>query len=484
MRNRFSSLRFRLTILFVCIFGAVQAMLWLGTSLIVQRQLRSRVDEFLAQAAHTLADLLVARDLAEASITADEQIVNVIQSFVRQDLYVQLSRLPGEPLVQSRNLRGLQLPPPDEPPPATGFPLATTLPGSKARTITGENAALRIVSLILTSPNDATLTVQVARSMSSYERMIADLHRLLTITLIVSLVSGGTVAWFLAGRSLAPIGQIAKQARVLSVGDLSQRVSEPATHDEVAEMARIFNEMLDRLERELRNQRQFIANVSHELKTPLSVLLGEAQSHRGGIKDAAQAKEFVETVEEETRHMLRILECFLILRRTWAGQRLTIGEVVPMDEIVPMAVQRCKSLAATYNVGIVLRLDQESITSEPIVLGDSDLLRGIVENLLGNAIRHAPEGTSVVVSVQTQDGAVVVRVQDSSAGFQTEELDRVFDLFRQTLREQTGTVSGKSDVGLSMVKAVSELHGGNVVARNREDTTGAEFVVRLPLYQD
>jgi two-component system OmpR family sensor kinase len=294
---------------------------------------------------------------------------------------------------------------------------------------------------------------------------------------VISLVVAGATSWIMTGRSMQPIAQIAREARAISTANLGRRLPTPGTADEVGELVDVINAMLDRLQSEVGNQRQFISNVSHELKTPLTVLLGEVQAveRKGGQADMA---EFAKTVHDEARRMLRTVQSFLILSRVQRGDRLSIVSDVAIDETVIEAVQACQESEAGRGVRIVAHLDIDEAATEPVVRGDGDLLRSMLENLIHNAVRHSPESGVVRVETTVSVKDVAVVVTDSGPGIPEDHLHVIFEPFIQA--NPTGPGAGSAGVGLAIAKGVADLHGGTIWAENLPGG-GAKFTARLPL---
>lgn len=312
----------------------------------------------------------------------------------------------------------------------------------------------------------------------SIDRILQD-RGVLLIFVLSSLLIAALASWLLAGRILAPLRRVAAEARALSASDLSARIHVPSQHDEVHDMVVVVNGMLDRLQTQLANQQRFIADVSHELKTPLAVLLGEVQALRRSPDPAAACGAFADTVEAETRRLLRIVESFLILARARTGNRPAVVTPVPIEELVVGALHKCAREARQRGVRLVPQLHAGDGNAAPIVAGDSDLLAAMLENLVRNAVGHSPERQTVTVGVTLgAAGDVAVAVRDYGPPIPDNQLAGVFDLFRQS-RPGAPPAEG-AGVDLTIAKGVAELHRGSIEVENCPDG-GCVFRVRLPL---
>jgi signal transduction histidine kinase len=242
-------------------------------------------------------------------------------------------------------------------------------------------------------------------------------------------------------------------------------------------MVGVINEMLDRLEKDFQNQQRFVADVSHELRTPLAVLLGEVEDVRRQGNLDGRTTRFLNTVEEESRGLLRTVESFLTLSRARAGQRRPHLVPLSVEDVVLSAIRKCLPEAKLRAVRLVPCFDGADGGQEPVVLGELELLCSAVENLVHNAVRYSPQGEAVEVEVTSLDAHVDITVRDRGPGIPQEKVDTLFEIFEQA--RPAGKPSGSAGVGLSIANTVSELHGGAISVTNRCEG-GCEFCIRLP----
>ncbi len=478
MFEPFRTLRFKLTVLYVVVFGLLQALLWLSIDLMLTRELRERFDQELLQRASGLVETL-GRTFAEAT-PAPRAVADALKPFWGQNIYFEVTDAGGDVLARSPSMRGLDFPARRL---SGDDPLRIeTLRGEVAAALAGQGASLRMVTIHHPMPGGA-LRVQAASDAGPLNRMLSEVHRVLVLFALVSLLIAAVTSWLLAQRSLAPIGEIARRARHLSAQRLSERIPMPSAHDEVAEMVAVINEMLDRLEHEFADQRRFIAGVTHELKTPLAVLMGETQSIRKQRPHDRDYEAYVETVQEETRALFRRIDGLLTLSRLRDAKRPPIFSDVDMEDVAIRAIDACRYEARKREVRIVPILDEAHAgadPTQPTVLGERELLHSLAENLVHNAVRHSPAGGTVDVRVECAGPHVLLTVRDQGPGIPPDQIDRVFDLYYQVAPGSPH--AGKGGVGLSIARAVCELHRGSISAANRPDG-GCEFVARLPLSQ-
>jgi two-component system OmpR family sensor kinase len=306
------------------------------------------------------------------------------------------------------------------------------------------------------------------------------LHRLVLIeltalaALLVVLSSG---AWLVLRRGLRPLERIAGTARLISAGDLSQRVPRSTGAGEVEQLGRAFNTMLTDIEEAFAEReategrlRQFLADASHELRTPLTSIQGFAELFRvTGDNAAVDLPTILRRIEEESARMKVLVEDLLLLARLDEKRELN---PIPVDLAV-LAADACSD-AVAIDRGRPVTLD----APEPVVVAADDThVRQAVSNLVTNAIRHTPPGSAIDVSARLVQGEAWLTVRDHGPGLDDESRAHVFDRFWQGDKARTGSGAG---LGLSIVAAVAAEHGGRVTVENAEGG-GARFTLRLPV---
>jgi HAMP domain-containing protein len=274
MLKPFRTLRLKITLLYVVIFGVLQAALWVAFDSTRASMVYRRCDTLLEERAKVILQAVSTLENSGKLGPAAPTTQSVISRLESPDIFFQLRDAQGNLLAASSNAQGVSLPLDTRRTAGPGF---STLSGQLSEALGLEGERLRQVTL-QGGPPGRELYLQVASSMGPLDRELNHIRDLLFIFAFVSLVVAAITSWYMARRSLAPLLAIARQAREISARRLDQRIPVPSSGDEVAEMIIVLNDMLDRLEAEFAAQRRFIADVTHELKTPLAVLLGETQA--------------------------------------------------------------------------------------------------------------------------------------------------------------------------------------------------------------
>jgi signal transduction histidine kinase len=269
---------------------------------------------------------------------------------------------------------------------------------------------------------------------------------------------------------------MADRARRIGAEDLSARlpVSNPA--DELGRLAETFNELLGRLEASLTLQREFMADASHELRTPVTTARTAAsvalqQPHR----DEREYRETLEIVEQQTVRLSRIVEDMFTLARADAGNYPVRRGAMYLDEVVDEAVRAARVLATPKRVDVEVR----SLASASLV-GDEDLMRRLIGNLLDNAIRHAPAGSIVRVDFDRSSSGYAIAISDAGPGIPPDSQQHIFDRFYRADRSRArGPADGGAGLGLALARWIARVHGGDVTL-TRSSSAGSTFTIVLP----
>jgi two-component system OmpR family sensor kinase len=328
-------------------------------------------------------------------------------------------------------------------------------------------------------------------------------RQLRTIDLVVSLV----VLVLLAGAgaaivraSLRPLVGIEQTARAIAAGDLTRRVPDRDPRTEVGRLGRALNTMLAQIEsafsaraaseasarRSEDRMRRFVADASHELRTPLTTIRGFAELYRqGAARDPAELDRLMRRIEDQAARMGLLVEDLLLLARL-DQQRPLDRSPVDLLALAADAVTDASAVAPDRRIELVLGSGDDRPGHALVVLGDSERLRQVLANLVGNALRHTPAGSPVEVRVgeAALDGrpGAAVEVVDHGPGLTPEQTERVFERFYRADPARSGA-DGGTGLGLSIVAALVAVHGGTVQV-DSVPGRGARFRVVLPLAPD
>jgi two-component system OmpR family sensor kinase len=309
----------------------------------------------------------------------------------------------------------------------------------------------------------------------------ATLHQLLLIELLVTaavLAALALLGLWVVRVGLHPLEAIGNTAARIAAGDLTQRVERADDRTEVGRLGLALNAMLHQIESAFKEReaserrlRRFVADASHELRTPLAAVRAYSELFaRGASERPADLERSMRGITRESERMSLLVEDLLLLARLDEGRPLERSPV-ELADIVSEAVETAHMVEPGRPIAVEL--------DSAVVLGDRDRLRQVVDNLLANVRAHTPPGTPAHVTLRRSNGSVSVVVADSGPGMSEEQVAHVFERFYRTDGSRA-RASGGVGLGLSIVSAVTEAHGGSVSATSRPGE-GATFRIELPL---
>ncbi|MGV9312015.1 sensor histidine kinase [Streptomyces sp. NPDC003691] len=330
-------------------------------------------------------------------------------------------------------------------------------------TVDGETAAYRFAAVEATTGGGRTVTVYAGAPLAVEEHAVESVREAMLAGLPVLLLVVGSVTWLVTRRALRPVEGIrAEMAAITASEDLSRRVPEPATRDEVARLARTTNETLAALETSVERQRRFVADASHELRSPIASLrtqleVGEAHPELLDVPGAVA----------DTVRLQQLAADLLLLARLDAGEKPGRARV----DLAALAREQLSQRAGRDRVPV------EAAAADGVeVLGSAGQLARVLGNLLDNAERHA--AGAVTLSVRREGADAVLAVGDDGAGVPVAERERIFERFVR-LDDARTRDEGGAGLGLAIARDVAVRHGGTLTV-GESPTGGALFVLRLP----
>lgn len=276
-------------------------------------------------------------------------------------------------------------------------------------------------------------------------------------------------AW-LVSRAIRPVEDISATATRIAAGDLSQRIGTADTDSELGQLVQVLNSTFARLQAAFDQQAQFTADAAHDLRTPVSVILNQAQSTLSRERTAAEYRETVEACQRAAQRMRRLIESLLELARLDAGQEALRRDECDLSSIAEECIALIRPLAEARGIQIHTRLSAARCAGDPERLGQ------VVTNLLTNAVDYNRPGGEIRVVSGVDEGFAVLTVDDTGAGIAAEDLPRVFDRFRRANLARTG---GHAGLGLAIAQAIVHAHGGGIQVVS-EPEKGATFTVQIP----
>lgn len=295
------------------------------------------------------------------------------------------------------------------------------------------------------------LGLDMETSTDFVEVMYQSLLGINVIGIIISILSG----IYLTKRTLRPIEAISRTARNISINDLSQRIDTSGPDDELKELARTINSMVDRLERSVEKQRQFISDASHELRTPISVIQGYTRMlERWGKRDPAILDESIEAISTEAENMRRLFEQLLTLAQIDNAQTLPEFELFSLRPLIEDTVRDFQVIFPGRKIEIVS-------TPSDDLYADRAAVQQLLRILLDNCIKYTPEDGIISLKAEQDIRSTRLEVRDTGIGIAAEDLPRIFDRFYRSEKSRSKEMGG-TGLGLSIARRIAESHGGSI----------------------
>lgn len=324
-------------------------------------------------------------------------------------------------------------------------------------------------TLVVSAPRLTLRTVSYALAL---EGLPGPLLAAAGLALFVSLV----LAWLLARWISAPLRRMSHAARQVAGGDLEAQIR-PTGPREAQEVALAFNHMLDEVRRSQRVQRDFVANVSHELKTPLTSIQGFAQAIQDDTaSDAQQRKHAAQVIYDEADRLRRLVETLLDLARLESGQSDMARDPIDVARLLTRVADQEAVVAAEKQVQLLRSWAQDL----PALVGDEDRLAQVFINLIDNAIRYSPVGSEVRVEAGAAGGSIDVAVIDQGPGIAPKDQARIFERFYKVDKARASGERRGSGLGLAISQEIVAAHGGRILLESAPGQ-GSRFSVHLPL---
>jgi len=377
--------------------------------------------------------------------------------------YVQIDSLRGYPEAKSTNMGALQLVP------STDF-RAGDAHFEIVRTTGG--GELLVLDRLLRTDGDPIAIAQVAEPLDNVQHVLGQARTILFWSAFGGALLVGAASFFIAGTAIDPIKRLTTAMAEIGSDQLNRRISTTRT-DEVGRLAAAFNAMLARLEEAFARERQFIADASHELKTPLTVINANAQLlKRWGNDEPIVRADSLDAIITESEQLAGMVNGMLTLAKADSGDQIP-QEPLLIDRLVGEVVAHARPRAERKSLALEAHLP----AGEAIVVGDESLLRQLLNNLIDNAIKFTESGR-IDVTVSTQDSNVTVDVADTGIGIEIETAERLFDRFFRSDASHSRVIEG-TGLGLAIVRSIARIHGGTVTAVQRPGG-GSLFRVVLP----
>lgn len=478
------SVRVRLTVWYTALLAIFLVGLSLITYFIFWRNTVERTASNLAELSNAFLTTLASEmeDQPGPDVLKEAARKAIIEHRFRDHVYAVLGPT-GELLVSSNDLPAMN--PPDDAPPAElldseafhKFAQDSLRADRLSRDVKGGKSGYRGLSRRFTLKGQSG-TLIILQSLHPQKEMLEEIRHTFAwvIPLALLLASGG--GYFLAWKSLAPVVAMSSQAGRIGEANLHERLRVQNERDELGHLAQAFNGLLDRLDQSFERQRRFMADASHELRTPVAILRGESEvALSRPVREPEEYRESLTILHQEAQRLTHIVEDLFTLTRADAGQYPITAREFYLDELVADCVHSARTLALAKYIQLTCDLMQEA----PLH-ADEPLLRRMILNLLDNAIKYTPEEGSVRVACRRSGNEYALSITDTGTGIPVEMQSRIFERFFRTdkARSRSENDGGGAGLGLSIARWIAEAHHGRLELTG-SDSGGSTFTAFLPI---
>ncbi len=289
---------------------------------------------------------------------------------------------------------------------------------------------------------------------------------------LIILIAGLLLSHYLAKRTLKPIADISDAAKRIADGALDERIETQGNQSELGQLGEVLNNTFDELEGAYRRQEQFTADASHELRTPVTVILTEIQSAPPLSRSPDEYEECLKVCEESAISMQRLLQQLATLAQFDSGKVELNSQTLNLKELAEATIEQFRPVASDSGITVTSQLANESCQ------GDPDRLSQVLTNFLMNAVAYNQDGGTISVSVERENKDVLLKVSDTGIGIEDEDLPHLFERFYRADKSRFGS-DENSGLGLAICKEIAEAHGGQITVES-ELEKGSTFILRIP----
>jgi len=303
---------------------------------------------------------------------------------------------------------------------------------------------------------------------------ILSVLKIVAFSSLVSLMLAFTFVYYMTYRLTKPLRQMSAAIKSYSKGDFSYRV-ETNGYDELSELSAAFNSMAKSLATLEGSRRNFVANVSHELKTPMTTIGGFIDGILDGTIEKKQHEYYLRIVSEEVKRLSRLVTSMLSLSKMETGKFELNYKKFNLSEQVFKTLLAFERLIEEKGIQITGLENMESV----YLTADEDLINQVIYNLVDNAVKFTPPGGTIEIEIKPESERVLTRIKNTGEGISSEEIGRIFERFYKTDKSRSCDVRG-AGLGLYIVKSIVEMHGGQISVSSAEDEF-TEFIFTIPL---
>jgi heavy metal sensor kinase len=432
----------------------------------LRHQLIKEVDRFILDETKELVAMF-SNNLNEVGLV--KSFENKVKARTHYPVYLRILNKEGRPLSVSENLRKIGF--------FTNEKVVVNVENGKETReyirFSGRRRPFRFISTPLSIEGRLTYIIQLGTHLKFVRKNLSNFRSNLLTALPIILVLGSLGGWVLARRSLSPIGYIASKARSITSENLSERLKVRGTDDEMDDLIRTINGMIARLESSFKRMAEFTADASHELKTPICAMRGEAEVLLSKERKVEEYQEGLAHFMEQFDHLNHMINDLILLSKFDTSQVELKMAPLRVDFLIKDLCNLFQILAEQKNIGLEM-----GTTEEVTMMGDKVRLQQLFTNLIDNAIKYTSKG-SVHVTVKKNENAAIVKISDTGIGISKEEQKDIFKRFYRVDKSRSKETGGVG-LGLSIVEWIAHAHKGRIEVYSKLNE-GATFTVYVPI---
>lgn len=462
------SIRFRLTVWYAGLLAGLLVLFGASVYIGLRHYLELTLKDSLSKETQQIGERL----LVNVGVSGEEYVTDEIKEHLAPELnglFVRVTRADGSTLYESGSPRDGSF----DPRSVSAASVDSTQASARVEHLSG-GAELMIAVAPFNALDGSRFLIETGAPLTQSQSVLHGL--LLTFAVGLPLVVAVAIAggYVLMRRALAPVGEITRTAEQMTSRNLSERLPEAQTGDELEALSTALNRMIARIEHSFRHVNRFSADASHELRTPLTVLRGELEAIAQRPDLPPDVRDTIGSSLEETDRLSKIVEKLLAISRLDAGEALMTRERFDLAELVTSTADQMRLLAEDKQIALKC-----AATGRVEVDGDRGRLKQVVVNLVDNAIKYTGKDGKVEIGVGSKNGNAVLEVSDTGVGIPSEAMPHVFERFYRVDMARSRQMGG-AGLGLSIVKSICTAHKGRVSVESTEGK-GTRFTVELPL---
>lgn len=451
------SLRVRLTALFVVIYGSTTILFSLFAYYKLSESLLQDFDNALYNYSIDISQTIEYGPSIDLNLPALVMEEGKIFPFPSGTALILVRHISGEILSRSGNF-GLFLPPFQN-------EVKKILAGADSAYVTfnetdmipdAEANSYRVITFPLDSETNPTLFLQIAAPRVTLETQTRELKNILLFGLPAVLLVAVLSGLLFTSRALGPVQEMIHFTKRLRAEDLHERIPLPNSRDEIRKLAETLNEMLERIEKAFSSQERFVADASHQLLTPLTILKGEIEMNARSNTDLQQQKIYTSLLQE-VDNLAKIVKDMLLLARIDAGENALQFSEIYLDEILIDVISRLQKIAKNKNIHISLDFLNQDLRKP--ISGDADLLSNLIMNLIENAIKYSETNQSIIVKLEWFDDLNKLTIEDFGQGISKDLMPQIFNRFS---RADTSSRTSGFGLGLAIAQKIALLHKSEI----------------------